>query len=137
MILYLKTTSRVALIDALTAAGMIVWDFVRGGEVISSHDTDTEAFDAKEEREIEWGFAPGAVVPRFKPSHPGDALVDIGTIYTGTGQYIEVEGMQVEQQVAIEGYHANLMLHGDVPEALETMSIKPKHAKEVFAGHNE
>jgi hypothetical protein len=102
MILYLKTTSRAALIDALIEAGM--WHEVEG-------------------------------VAMFKSAHPGDALVDIGTIYTGTGQFIEIDGMQVEQQVAIEGYHANLMLHGEVPEVLEAISIpRPGNPRNVFAG---
>jgi len=100
-VLYLKTPSRSALIEALTEARM--WH------------TDGD----------------GA---RFKGQHPGDALVDIGTIHTGTGQYVEIDGMQVEQQEPIEGYHANLMIHGDVPEVLEAISIPtPGNQRNVFA----
>ena len=70
----------------------------------------------------------------FKSIHPGDALVDIGTYTKGNGVFTEINGEKVEQQVAIEGYHANLMIHGDVPEVLEKISIpRPNNPKNVFA----
>jgi len=72
---------------------------------------------------------------RFQGQHPGDALVDIGTYTKGNGQFTEIDGLQVEQQVAIEGYHANLMIHGEVPEVLEKIRIpKPNNPRNVFAG---
>lgn len=138
--IYLKAPSRAALIAALEAAGM--WQ------------TDSEG-------------------SRFQGPHPGDALDEIGTIYRGTGVFIErwtyfglfyaedgktpvdyqtfdhelfaeeLDSFQasleshetVEQQEPVEGYHANLLLHGEVPEAIEGIKIAaPSTPRRVFAG---
>lgn len=72
---------------------------------------------------------------QFHGPNPADALVDIGTIYQGTGQFVEVEGVQVEQQETIPGYHANIMLHGEIPKDIEDISIVPEKPRFVFAGH--
>lgn len=75
---------------------------------------------------------------QFYSPNPDDALVICGgngTLYQGTGQFTTIDGMQVEQQEPIPGYHANLMLHGAIPASVEEIRIpKPASPKFVFAG---
>lgn len=134
-VIYLKAPDRSALLAALEAAGMIRIDWLvldASGSEVAARDVMDDAIDAADE-------IGGKAVKRvsFKPAHPGDALDEIGTIYRGTGKFSEIDGEQVEQQEAVEGYHANLLLHGGVPDALKAIQITtPATPRRVFAGVN-
>ena len=69
----------------------------------------------------------------FCGPHPGDALHVIGAMYTQPP--VDAEGVPLTPPELIPGYHANLMLHGDVPEAVEAIRIVPGNPRVIFGGH--
>lgn len=70
----------------------------------------------------------------FHGPHPGDALHVIGAMYTQPP--VDEEGNPETPPEALPGFHANLMLHGEIPAAIEAIRIsKPENPRFVFAGH--
>ena len=70
---------------------------------------------------------------RFKGLTPGDALDEIGAIYSPTGNTITVDGEQVPEMALVPGYHANLLVCGEVPD-LAIAIPRPANPRRVFAG---
>jgi len=69
----------------------------------------------------------------FSSTHSLDV---IGTIYKETDNILTTkEGVEYNEMVAIDGYHANLDLHGEAfPESLESFVInKPNNPVRSFA----
>lgn len=70
----------------------------------------------------------------FNTGNPGDALVVIGTLYTQPP--VDEEGNFITPPEALPGFHANLMLHGEIPASIEAIEIdKPAFPRFIFAGH--
>lgn len=70
---------------------------------------------------------------RFLPKTIGDTLDMIGIIYKETGETITVDGMTFPKTEPIPGYHANLILYGDIPSELESILIsKPNNPVRVW-----
>lgn len=72
---------------------------------------------------------------QFKPITQGDAFDEIGLIYAPTGNTIETAMGPQPERAPIPGWHANMLLHGEVPEALEAISIpEPANPRRIFGG---
>jgi hypothetical protein len=71
----------------------------------------------------------------FVGQSPGDALDVIGPVYVAGASVKNGDGDTVEAQQLVPGYHANLLLMGDVPTALAEITIPaPVNPVRVFAG---
>lgn len=70
----------------------------------------------------------------FKQATMGDALDEIGTVQKPTGNTLTVDGMEVPEMTPVPGYHANLLLHGELPEVLSLLTIPtPANPVRVWA----
>lgn len=70
----------------------------------------------------------------FLPATIGDALDEIGTISRPTGATVMVDGIETQVMEPIPGYHANLLLHGDLPAAFAAIVIQaPANPVRVWA----
>lgn len=115
--IYLKADDEATFTAALKTAGW-AWDDEYHVEIdIDGNETVTEEVVKQ------------AGVSEYTNTHSLDI---IGIIYAETGNMIEGpegEEQEVPEMAPIDGWHANLLLHGeDMPEALESFVIEEPSA---------
>lgn len=61
--------------------------------------------------------------------YQGDELFERGQFYEPTGKIIDTPMGKVEETAPVPGYHADMTLFGEVPEALSAIRIYPDDPK--------
>ena len=65
---------------------------------------------------------------------PGVEVDTLGVIFNTTGETTEIDGMTVPTVAAVPGWHVNLTLRIELPEALRPYCVNPQQPKRVFFG---